>query len=214
MSNIIHIANLLTTLRVVIVPFFICAVFGMSVFSKAAALVLFGLAALSDYFDGYFARKYSRQSKFGEFLDPLADKLIVGGAFISFALLPDLLMPLWLIAIILSRELLVTLMRVAAIRKNRPITTEFSGKVKTAVQMSTIIVILALLLLKRILIAKEMGLMLQRGPDVWVELFGASAGLFLYYIPPVLTAVSALLALVSMVQYIGKNWASLTGKKG
>lgn len=214
MSNIIHIANLLTTLRVVIVPFFICAVFGMSVFSKAAALVLFGLASLSDYFDGYFARKHNSQSKFGEFLDPLADKLIVGGAFISFALLPDLLVPLWLIVIILSRELFVTLMRVAAIRKNRPITTEFSGKVKTAVQMSTIIVILVLLLLKRILIAKEMSLMLQRGPDVWVELFGAAAGLFLYYIPPVLTAISALLALVSMAQYIGKNRASLTGKKG
>ncbi|HUT66146.1 MAG TPA: CDP-diacylglycerol--glycerol-3-phosphate 3-phosphatidyltransferase [Spirochaetota bacterium] len=213
MSNIIHIANLLTTLRVVIVPFFICAVFGMSVFSKATALILFGLAALSDYFDGYFARKHNRQSKFGEFLDPLADKLIVGGAFISFALLPDLLVPLWLIAIILSRELFVTRMRVAAIRKNRPITTEVSGKVKTAVQMSTIIVILVLLLLKRILIAKEMSLMLQRGPDVWVELFGATAGLFLYCIPPVLTAVSALLALVSMAQYIGKNWAFLTRKK-
>ena len=187
--------------------------FSGPVFSKAAALTLFGLAALSDYLDGYFARKHGKQSRFGEFLDPLADKLIVGGAFISFALLPELLVPLWLVVVVLARELFVTLMRVAAIRRNTPIRTEFSGKVKTAVQMSTVVIILALLLLKAILAQNETGLLLQSGPGAWMALFGNPAGVFLYGIPPALTAVSAVLALISMAQYVVKNRAVLTRKK-
>ena len=210
MSNIIHIANLLTIVRVLIVPFFIAAIFGMSVFSKAAALVLFGIASLSDYFDGYFARRRKRKSRFGEFLDPLADKLIVGAAFISFALLPDLFVPFWLIVIILSRELFVTLLRVVAIRKNRPVTTEFSGKLKTAVQMFTIIIILVLLFWKRI----KLSVPIQAGPGEWVAIVGDPFGLFLYYTPIVLIAVSATIAAVSMVQYIGKNWAVLKRTTG
>jgi CDP-diacylglycerol--glycerol-3-phosphate 3-phosphatidyltransferase len=213
MSNIFHIANLLTGFRVLIVPFFIYAILGPNVLSGAAALVLFGLASVSDYLDGYFARKYNRRSRFGEFFDPLADKLLVGGAFIAFALLPDLLVPLWLVAIILARELFVTLLRVLAIKKGRPVRTEYSGKLKTAVQMGTITIVLVLLLIKRILASSKIGITIEEGPGVWVVLFGTPAGILAYYIPFALVACSALIALVSMLQYIRKNWSVFVRNK-
>jgi CDP-diacylglycerol--glycerol-3-phosphate 3-phosphatidyltransferase len=212
MQNVLHIANLLTGIRVLIVPFFIYAIFGLSVFSGTAALVLFGLASLSDFLDGYLARRYHLKSKFGEFFDPLADKLLVGGAFISFALLPDIFVPLWLVVIILARELFITLLRVVAIRNNRPMRTEFSGKIKTSVQMCTILAILLLLLLKRVLIASNMSVLAEPGLGVWVALLGAPAGLLAYYGPFALVAVSALIALISMFQYISKNREALMRK--
>ncbi len=207
MAYVLTIANLLTAVRVIIVPFFILSVFGLSVASSISSLLLFGTAALSDYLDGWFARKTGTGSRFGEFFDPLADKLLVGGAFISFALLPDLLVPFWLVVIILLRELFVTLLRVVAIRKNRPIKTEFSGKLKTAVQMASIVLILMLLLVKRAVTASRMsaGLPLpQGGYDGWLLLFDR-AGRIMYFIPLVLVSVSAGLALLSMVRYITKN---------
>ncbi len=215
MENLLTIANLLTAVRVIIVPFFILSVFGLSVVSSISSLLLFGVAAFSDYLDGVFARKTHTVSRFGEFLDPLADKLLVGGAFISFALLPDLLVPFWLVVIILLRELFVTVLRVVAIRKNHPIKTELSGKLKTAVQMGSIVLILFLLLAKRAVAASRMGAgspLPQDGLSGWLLLFGRS-GRVLFFIPLVLVAASSLLALSSMVQYIIKN-RSLFIQKG
>jgi len=215
MAHIMTIANILTAVRVIIVPFFILSVFGFSVASSISSLVLFGTAALTDYLDGWFSRKTGTGTKFGEFFDPLADKLLVGGAFISFALLPGILVPLWLVVVILSRELFVTILRVVAIRKNHPIKTEFSGKVKTAVQMSSIVLILLLLLLVRVLTASRMNAgppLPPGGYDEWLLLFGRSGGI-LYFLPLVLVSVSACLALLSMVGYIQKNRSLFLRKK-
>ena len=112
-----NIANSLTIFRILIVPFFIFSVLGVTVLSGSVALILFLFASLSDYLDGYFARKYNIHSRFGEFLDPLADKLLVGAAFICFALIPDFNIPFILIVIVLTREVFITSLRIEFHRK-------------------------------------------------------------------------------------------------
>jgi CDP-diacylglycerol--glycerol-3-phosphate 3-phosphatidyltransferase len=74
-----NITKRIMILRVRIVPFFIYAIFGVTVLSGFTVMILFFIASLSDYLEGYPARKFNISSKFGEFLDPSADKLLVGG---------------------------------------------------------------------------------------------------------------------------------------
>jgi len=196
-----------------LVPFFILLVFGHTIFSGVAALTLFVAAAVSDYLDGLFARKLGLHSVFGEFLDPLADKLLVGSAFISFALLPELHIPIWLVAIILLREFFVTILRIAAIKRSVPMKTERLGKIKTAFQMITIIAILFLLMIDRV---STGSVFFSGGPTVRLVcplriLFSNSGpNTFIRVLPLILVSVSALLAFISMVQYIIKNHALLT----
>ena len=204
-----NIANSLTIFRIIIVPFFIYAVFGVTVLSGFAALVLFLFASFSDYLDGYFARKYNTRSRFGEFLDPLADKLLVGAAFICFALIPDFRIPFILIVLILAREIFVTIFRIVAMKKEKPLKTERLGKVKTAVQMVTINIILILLLIKKLGLSLHPEIGIESGFPVWIELFGRVAGLSMYYTPLILIAVSASFALISMIQYVIRNWSVL-----
>jgi CDP-diacylglycerol--glycerol-3-phosphate 3-phosphatidyltransferase len=207
-------ANILTIFRVILVPFFIYALFGHSVPSAVASLLLFITASISDYFDGYLARRLKTRSRFGAFLDPLADKILTGGAFISFVILPDFLIPFWLVLIILLREITVTLFRVIAIKSKMEVKTEFSGKIKTAFQMFSVISILLLFCIKRIFVSKRPELGTAEGVELWNRLAGDAAGLFLYYIPLALVSISAVLALVSMVQYIVKNREILFGFSG
>lgn len=205
-----RIANVLTLFRISIVPFFVLALFGQTPVSALIALVLFSVAALTDYLDGLLARKLDAQSSFGQFLDPLADKLLVGGAFVSFALMPEFDVPLWLVLVILVREVVVTLMRVTAVRQRSPMKTEFSGKVKTAFQMSAIIVLLFLLLIARTLAGRGPASGLAAVPEegmaaLWISLTGPWVGRILNSLPKILVLVSAAIAFFSMFNYIIKN---------
>jgi CDP-diacylglycerol--glycerol-3-phosphate 3-phosphatidyltransferase len=207
-------ANGLTILRVILVPFFIYTLFGQGVASAIASLLIFIAASISDYFDGLLARKLRSRSRFGEFLDPLADKILTGGAFISFVILPDFIVPFWLVLVILLREATVTLLRVVAIKRKKRIRTEFSGKIKTAFQMFSIISILLLICVKKIFISIRPELDPASGIEFWSQLAGQAMGHALYYIPVTLISISAVLALISMAQYIVKNREILIGLSG
>ena len=78
-----HAPNALSLFRITAVPFFVLLLFGQTVSHLAGALLLFIAAELTDYLDGRIARKHGAESRFGEFVDPLADKILVGGAFIA-----------------------------------------------------------------------------------------------------------------------------------
>ncbi|HEB33378.1 MAG TPA: CDP-diacylglycerol--glycerol-3-phosphate 3-phosphatidyltransferase [Spirochaetes bacterium] len=207
-------ANIITLFRVILVPFFIYALFGKGVLSGFAALLIFITASISDYFDGYFARKFDTHSKLGEFLDPLADKILTGGAFISFIILPDFYVPFWPVLVILMREITVTIFRLLAIKKNKQIRTEFSGKIKTAVQMFSVICILSLLCIKKIYVSLRPEYDLEGGPQIWNQLVGPRGGPVLYYLPLILISVSAIFAIFSLVQYMMKNREILFGFSG
>ncbi len=203
-----HIANILTLFRIVLVPFFVFLIFGHTVLSVACALILFVAAAISDYLDGLFARKLGLHSVFGEFMDPLADKLLVGSAFLAFAILPGLHIPFWLVAVILCREIFVTLLRIVALRRAAQMKTEYLGKIKTAFQMLAVAAVLCLLILDR---ASSAGIFFAgygsgRFSHPLRTLFGSIGKTGIAPVLPfVLVAVSALLAFISMVQYVVKN---------
>jgi CDP-diacylglycerol--glycerol-3-phosphate 3-phosphatidyltransferase len=186
-------ANALTVARIAAVPFFVAFLFGRSAGSGAAALAVFVFAAVSDYFDGWAARRFGSQSRFGEFLDPLADKILTGSAFISFVFLPQLAVPVWLVLAILLREATLTLMRAAAIGRGAPLRTEFAGKAKTAVQMTSIVIILVLLLV-------------ERSSFVSVP---AVKTLLRLRIPFYLVAASAAAAVLSKASYLVKKWPTV-----
>ena len=81
-----QIPNMLTFLRILLTPIFIVLLFHDHPYSNFWALVVFSIASITDAYDGYVARKYDLESDYGRFLDPLADKILVSSAFISFAL--------------------------------------------------------------------------------------------------------------------------------
>jgi len=128
-------------LRVLSVPFFIYFFLQPSFTLRLTAFVLFALASLTDLIDGYLARKWNQQTEFGKFLDPLADKFLVLGAFITFLFLTEQVQ-IWMVFCIVGRDMLITALRYLAIKKGRSLRTSRFGKWKTAFQMFSIVVIL------------------------------------------------------------------------
>ena len=141
-----NLPNIFSLSRVIIAPF----VFFMLISDDDAliqiALLLFILGAVTDYFDGWIARKLSDVTSWGKFFDPLADKILTSAAFISFIVLE--IVPLWMVLIIIFRDVGTTLLRIYADSVQKPIHTSQSAKVKTFAQMVFIIYILILLFLK------------------------------------------------------------------
>ena len=97
------------------------------------ALGVFILASITDFVDGYIARKYNQISDFGKFLDPLADKLLTIAAMVIFCQWD--MMPAWALMLILTREFAVTGLRLVAVTKGNVIAAGWSGKIKTASTM-------------------------------------------------------------------------------
>ncbi|MCB1175413.1 MAG: CDP-diacylglycerol--glycerol-3-phosphate 3-phosphatidyltransferase, partial [Leptospiraceae bacterium] len=136
-----NLPNILTMLRVVSVPFFIYLLLQSDPLSRWIAFGLFALASLTDLVDGYLARKYRLETELGKFLDPLADKLLVLGSFITFLALSSQVQ-LWMVLCIIGRDFLITSMRFLAVRKGASLRTSMFGKVKTVFQMLAIILII------------------------------------------------------------------------
>jgi len=141
------IPNLLTLMRLAIIPFFLYFIFEENPKSRLVAIILFIIAAISDFLDGYLARKLSQDSKFGRFMDPLADKMLVIATLLAFTML-DNQISMWMVAVIIGRDMMVTLMRYLAIRKGTELKTSRLGKYKTALQMTAIIMILLILFVR------------------------------------------------------------------
>jgi cardiolipin synthase len=141
MKHIWNLPNILTMLRVIAVPFFIYLLFDHSFTGRLIALLLFAFASITDFLDGYLARKWRQETEFGKFLDPLADKALVLGAFVTFIFLSDQVQ-IWMVLCIIGRDMLLTLMRSIAIRRGTSLRTSIFGKLKTAFQMLSIVLIL------------------------------------------------------------------------
>ena len=131
------IPNILTVFRILLTPFFIFFLFNESESSGVYSLIIFSVASFTDAYDGYYARKYNAVSESGKFLDPLADKILASSAFISFAVLG--LIDIWMVAIIILRDLFVTLLRMRMKKGGESLVTSNIAKSKTAAQLITII---------------------------------------------------------------------------
>lgn len=131
---VLNVANVLTVIRILIVPLFLVALLaadGESTIWRVTAGMLFVIAAVTDRIDGQVARKYGLVTDFGKLADPIADKALIGGALIGLSLLGEL--SWWITGIILFRELGITLLRFWVIRHG-VIPASRGGKLKTLVQ--------------------------------------------------------------------------------
>ena len=130
-----NIPNILMVSRIVLAFVFLGFYLSNSVQLRLLGIFIFAIAALTDFFDGYFARAYKVSSNFGIFLDPLADKFLTISGFVTLPILFPLTFPWWAIAAILVRDVFITGFRMWAENKGQMIETRYLAKVKTLLQM-------------------------------------------------------------------------------
>jgi len=114
--------------------------------TKVLSLIIFSLAALSDFFDGLVAKRKNIITDFGKLMDPIADKILVLAAFLAFVQMG--IVQAWMVVVIIFREIAVTSLRILALTKGKVLQAEMGGKHKTAWQLFTILAILAFLILR------------------------------------------------------------------
>lgn len=183
-----NIPNSLTLIRILLIPVFIIAFYLPFAWSHILATAVFSLAAITDWLDGYIARRLNQTSKLGAFLDPVADKLMIA---VVLVLLVQENPAVWLAlpaAVIIGREITVSALRewMAELGARGKVAVSMTGKVKTVTQMVALV------------------LLVFREP---------LAGIPVYQIGMVLLYVAALLTLWSMFQYLILAWPELSSRK-
>lgn len=143
-----NLANFLSYSRIILIPLFI---YLLAIKELMFALIVFGIASLTDFFDGWVARKFKQESEFGKFIDPIADKFLVISSLIAIIWLSDdfKIYDSWMIVIIAGRDILITVMRWLAIKRGKSLRTSRFGKFKTAFQMLSIVIIIMIYLAKK-----------------------------------------------------------------
>jgi len=140
-----NLPNKLTVSRFVLTGAFVVVMFSEMPWHKTIALVLFSAGAITDFLDGYIARKRKLITNFGILMDPLADKILTCSAFIAFVAMPETHVKVWMVVMIVARELAITGLRLIAASKNLVLAAEGFGKHKTISQIVAIISILTFL---------------------------------------------------------------------
>ncbi len=150
----INFPNIITAARILLTPLFVWLVTSGDGVRVQFAALIFLLAAVSDWYDGWYARRYNAMSAFGRFFDPLADKVLIGAAFVVFASLE--MFDLWMVLIVVARDILVTVLRVVADLKGQPVVTSRLAKWKTALQLVFLWYVVVIFTLKNIIWVREM----------------------------------------------------------
>ena len=132
--------NTLTLFRIAVIPIIVILMLYPNRISTWIAALLFSAAAITDYFDGYFARRFGLVSNLGKVMDPVADKLLASSAFIMLASLGWV--PAWIVCIIIGREIAVTGLRNIIAEKGEDVSASNLGKYKTGFQIAAIIPLL------------------------------------------------------------------------
>ena len=140
-SDLMNTPNKLTLLRILLIPVFIISFFTEFRYSTVCSLIIFAVASITDSIDGYLARRNNQVTTFGQLMDPLADKILVTSALICFV--SKGYVWAWAAILIISREFIVTGIRLLAVGEKEVIAASGWGKVKTVSQIVAIIVILA-----------------------------------------------------------------------
>ena len=159
-------ASKITLLRVAMIPvFMVVLLMGF----HWAALIIFAVASLTDFVDGYIARHYNQTSDFGKFLDPLADKLLVTAAMLNFVQWNR--MPAWAVMVVLAREFAVSGLRMVAATGGKVLAAGWSGKVKTFSTMVglCVMMVISVVWLDWAIIAIIVGTTLYSGVEYFVQ---------------------------------------------
>jgi CDP-diacylglycerol--glycerol-3-phosphate 3-phosphatidyltransferase/cardiolipin synthase len=176
-------------LRIVLIPVFVMVFYLPVPWARLVCAVIFTLAAVTDWLDGYLARRWDQTSPLGAFLDPVADKLMVAIALVLLVQAEASVLLALPAAVIIGREITVSALRewMAEIGARAKVAVSMTGKVKTALQMTSIVMLI-------------LGGPLLGVPIEWLAL--------------VLLYLAALLTLWSMILYLRAAWPSLRGSSG
>lgn len=185
-----NLPNQLTVLRLILTFVFVAILSGEIPHGRSIALVVFIVAAVTDFLDGYLARKHHLITNFGKLMDPLADKVLMCAGFVL--LVAHELMPAWVVIVILAREFLVTGLRLVASAEGVVLAAENLGKHKTIWQIVTVIYFLVYLA------SVEPAFSWMRWLFEWRPTSPAIGG-------QILIAVSLVLTIVSGLSYAWKN---------
>ncbi len=186
MSTLTSLPNLLTLMRIMLIPVFVCIFYLPFAGAHAVAAIIFALASFTDWLDGYFARKLKQISLFGAFLDPVADKLLVASTLLLLVGEKDIHYIVFPAIVIVGREIVISALRewMAEMGNRASVAVSYIGKVKTAMQMIALIL-----------------LIMYPPMASWL---GAIGFILLY--------VAAILTIWSMVVYLSMAWPQLIKK--
>lgn len=148
-----NVPNVLSVIRIILSPVFLFLFLTGDVFLQRLSLFVFFIAVLTDWYDGWYARKYKSITKTGIFLDPLADKILTTFAFILFYIKG--MLPYWMLIIIALRDIVITLLRSYDEYRGLTIKTSKIAKVKTFLQMTYIFVVLGLFIIPTFNVTQE-----------------------------------------------------------
>ncbi|HED07991.1 MAG TPA: CDP-diacylglycerol--glycerol-3-phosphate 3-phosphatidyltransferase [Ignavibacteria bacterium] len=126
--------NQLTILRIILTPVFLFLFLSNDPVYNQIALAVFIIAALTDWYDGWLARKFNYITNWGKFWDPLADKILTSTAFFGFYIIN--ILPLWMVIVIVARDFIITILRAYADYKGKSFPTSYYAKWKTFLQMT------------------------------------------------------------------------------
>ncbi len=138
----LNLPNQLTLLRILLTPLFVYLIMSESAMNKQIALIVFVVAALTDWYDGWVARRFGYISRWGKFFDPLADKIFASAAMLAYVWLG--LLDGWMVWIVIIRDVFMTALRSYAEYKDQPIVTSKSAQAKTFTQFVVIYYVLIL----------------------------------------------------------------------
>jgi len=187
-----NLANKLTISRIILAGFFILFLFIRGPGAKFMAMAVFLAACSTDYYDGYFARKTGSITAFGTLMDPIADKILILGAFLAFVEMK--IIPAWMVMVIIARELVITGIRILALSQKKVLAAEMRGKHKTVSQMVAVISILIFL------IVRDMGFSLRHMEDFKAAVY-------------ILMLITVGMTLTSGISYMARNKDVFMGDK-
>ena len=190
-----NLPNQLTILRIILTFVFMFFIFSQGLTFKILALLVFTAAALTDLFDGRIAKARNLITDFGKIMDPIADKVLVLAAFLSFIQLQ--LIPAWTVMVIILREVMITSLRIFALSKGKVIAASQSGKHKAVSQMTAIFIILISMILKEVML----------NLSTWQTSFDKTTHLIAY----IAMLITAILTLISGLSYLWDNRKVFTG---
>ncbi|MBI4429588.1 MAG: CDP-diacylglycerol--glycerol-3-phosphate 3-phosphatidyltransferase [Ignavibacteriales bacterium] len=185
--------NQLTFLRIILTPVFIAFLLSSNLTLRQVSLVIFLIAMLTDWYDGWVARRWGYITRWGSFLDPLADKIFASAALFAFAVLN--LFPAWAVWVVVVRDFGITFLRTYSEVKGRPFTTKKLAKTKTFLQFLVIFYVLVLYVARSTEAFKEYLPLIEKLLD-----------------PPLLYSLMVVVATTTVwtgVVYVVENWRTI-----
>lgn len=191
-GSVVTIPSQLSILRIFLTFIIIALLFTSGPIAKLVALACFMLACLTDWLDGFLARRWNQTSALGALLDPIADKILVLGTFLVFVILE--IVPLWIFMVIFLREIIVTGVRLYAASRHIVLAAEAEGKQKAFFQMVTIGVIISIINIEELV-----GLASLSEPLM----------MFIRWTVLISLALTVILTIGSGVSFFVRHWRSL-----